>query len=163
MLGPLFRQQQTTLQHVFGIIQIGWCVPDPGIFCPLTGNQSSYSGGQLSSGYSGGYSSQGNMGGYSDYSEYQLSDNGVLLNTTWRRTFPVPEHIYWVHLSIHLHPSEPFRTKCVCLLELLGPIVCILFLLLGNQGGMGSSYYGGGGGGGGSRGSMNGISGGWGM
>ncbi|KAM9357059.1 heterogeneous nuclear ribonucleoprotein H isoform 2-T2 [Symphorus nematophorus] len=33
------------------------------------GNQSSYSGGQLSSGYSGGYSSQGNMGGYSDYSE----------------------------------------------------------------------------------------------
>lgn len=36
----------------------------------LTGNQSSYSGGQLSSGYSGGYSSQGNMGGYSDYSEF---------------------------------------------------------------------------------------------
>lgn len=34
-----------------------------------TGNQSSYSGGQLSSGYSGGYSSQGNMGGYNDYSE----------------------------------------------------------------------------------------------
>ncbi|XP_078117055.1 heterogeneous nuclear ribonucleoprotein H [Sander vitreus] len=65
------------------------------------GNQSSYSGGQLSSGYSGGYSSQGNMGGYSDYS---------------------------------------------------------------NQGGMGSSYYGGGGGGGGgSRGSMNGLGGGWGM
>ncbi|KAF1384490.1 hypothetical protein PFLUV_G00120780 [Perca fluviatilis] len=63
------------------------------------GNQSSYSGGQLSSGYSGGYSSQGNMGGYSDYS---------------------------------------------------------------NQGGMGSSYYGGGGGGG-SRGSMNGLGGGWGM
>ncbi|KAM6923689.1 heterogeneous nuclear ribonucleoprotein H2-like isoform 3-T3 [Xenentodon cancila] len=63
------------------------------------GNQSSYSGGQLSSGYSGGYSSQGNMGGYSDYS---------------------------------------------------------------NQGGMGSSYYGGSGGGG-SRGSMNGLGGGWGM
>lgn len=35
----------------------------------FTGNQSSYSGGQLSSGYSGGYSSQGNMGGYNDYSE----------------------------------------------------------------------------------------------
>lgn len=34
-----------------------------------TGNQSSYSGGQLSSGYSGGYSSQGSMGGYNDYSE----------------------------------------------------------------------------------------------
>lgn len=42
-----------------------------------------------------------------------------------------------------------------------GPIVCILSLLLGNQGGMGSSYYGGGGGG--SRGSMNGLGGGWGM
>lgn len=63
------------------------------------GNQSSYSGGQLSSGYSSGYSNQGNMGGYNDYS---------------------------------------------------------------NQGGMGSSYYGGGGGGG-SRGSMNGLGGGWGM
>uniref|UniRef100_H3CUB7 Heteroous nuclear ribonucleoprotein H1 n=1 Tax=Tetraodon nigroviridis TaxID=99883 RepID=H3CUB7_TETNG len=33
-----------------------------------TGNQSSYSSGQLSSGYSGGYGSQGNMGGYNDYS-----------------------------------------------------------------------------------------------
>lgn len=38
-------------------------------FILWTGNQSSYSGGQLSSGYSGGYSSQGNMGGYNDYSE----------------------------------------------------------------------------------------------
>lgn len=39
---------------------------------PMMGNQSSYSGGQMSSGYSGGYSSQGNMGGYNDYSECQL-------------------------------------------------------------------------------------------
>ncbi|KAJ3588448.1 hypothetical protein NHX12_012041 [Muraenolepis orangiensis] len=38
----------------------------------MIGNQSSYSGGQMSSGYSGGYSSQGSMGGYSDYSECQL-------------------------------------------------------------------------------------------
>ncbi|KAG7267477.1 hypothetical protein CRUP_007967 [Coryphaenoides rupestris] len=38
----------------------------------MMGNQSSYSGGQMSSGYSGGYSSQGNMGGYNDYSECQL-------------------------------------------------------------------------------------------
>lgn len=41
-------------------------------FILLIGNQSSYSGGQLSSGYSGGYSSQGNMGGYNDYSECYL-------------------------------------------------------------------------------------------
>lgn len=41
----------------------------------LAGNQSSYSGGQLSSGYSSGYSNQGNMGGYNDYSEYWLCDN----------------------------------------------------------------------------------------
>ncbi|XP_059918790.1 heterogeneous nuclear ribonucleoprotein H isoform X1 [Gadus macrocephalus] len=34
----------------------------------MMGNQSSYSGGQMSSGYSSGYSSQGNMGGYNDYS-----------------------------------------------------------------------------------------------
>lgn len=45
--------------------------------------------------------------------------------------------------------------------ELHGPIVCIFSLLLGNQGAMGSNYYGGGGGG--SRGSMNGLGGGWGM
>lgn len=45
--------------------------------CVLTGNQSSYSGGQLSSGYSGGYSSQGNMGGYSDYSEFLTHDFSI--------------------------------------------------------------------------------------
>uniref|UniRef100_A0A3P8NJT8 RRM domain-containing protein n=1 Tax=Astatotilapia calliptera TaxID=8154 RepID=A0A3P8NJT8_ASTCA len=45
--------------------------------------------------------------------------------------------------------------------QMMGGMVCIFSLLLGNQGGMGSSYYGGGGGG--SRGSMNGLGGGWGM
>lgn len=65
-------------------------------------------------------------------------------------------------LSI-LKGQKRSRFFCARLLdELLGPIVCILSLLLGNQGGMGSSYYGGGGGGG-SRGSMNGLGGGWGM
>ncbi|XP_029367706.1 heterogeneous nuclear ribonucleoprotein H isoform X3 [Echeneis naucrates] len=91
------------------------------------GNQSSYSGGQLSSGYSGGYSSQGNMGGYSDYSECQLC---------YQDFFNPPNST-----RVQYKPKK---------------------IQAGNQGGMGSSYYGGGGGGG-SRGSMNGLGGGWGM
>lgn len=65
-----------------------------------------------------------------------------------------------------------FYIHCaICFITLVSTSVVLLnlpvqwsvfSLLLGNQGGMGSSYYGGGGGGG-SRGSMNGLGGGWGM
>lgn len=90
----------------------------------------------------------------------------VFLSIPSSPTFPTVEKVVSLQLT-HTSRFLVWRTDavfiCVWLLdELLGPIVCIFSLLLGNQGGMGSSYYGSGGGGG-SRGSMNGLSGGWGM
>lgn len=99
------------------------------------------------------------MGGYSDYSECQLCYIYTITNLSssqYTRCMKV--------LTYSEHKDFTSMVSFYMLLhhELLGPIVCILSLLLGNQGGMGSSYYGGGGGGG-SRGSMNGLGGGWGM
>lgn len=133
--------------------------------CVLAGNQSSYSGGQLSSGYSGGYSSQGNMGGYSDYSEYLTRDFSI-----FHSIFTIGHTVCVLLHTIPHQNGGPLVSNSSSTMrlvrarlpfELHGPIVCIFSFLLGNQGAMGSNYYGGGGGG--SRGSMNGLGGGWGM
>lgn len=105
------------------------------------------------------------MGGYSDYSEFLTRDfpifNYVLTKGhSWRLACILLNKI--LHQEFCLTQQQHSVDGCAWLPdELHGPIVCISSLLLGNQGGMGSSYYGGGGGG--SRGSMNGLGGGWGM
>lgn len=109
------------------------------------------------------------MGGYSDYSECQLHYKRFPHIHIKAQPFLLSTHLFKVLICTTLTSLEQnfgsISTVCFCvrlLEELLGPIVFILSFLLGNQGGMGSSYYGGGGGGG-SRGSMNGLGGGWGM